>query len=1405
MVTVPSSLKGKTTLDAHQWVQGMLDGHADYELMSGGARVTLSDITKGNVTDVDVRPLGARVNPAGSYLFKPSHQPQKHSRQFTTRVVTPEGLSPSLVQSMEAAHGTHAAVHMLSKMLSQRSLNMPLTPKGMESLSSFILADPAPVVRRNPIGLRQTPSGLRMARVIGERGRVMDDMMLKEVMDYLKEGEKNTFNYELPTDFPATEHQFKLFKNNVLQPYIISVEANRALIKYLNDVLIPHMNQLVDDGAFSKKGLGEAGGVTLSKTKVKQMIAKRYDNLVARLATSPEDFYMGRNEALIAHPAFLYPQMQYILLPPPLELTGGTRAEVFLYQTGEPPKYGKSVDDPTKVTQHMPRHMLAAIKKQQEGAEELTFPVARVNNRPVDFVNIINPDVIGRSLRAGNIAEVLVIAGRWWRGMPAKVKSLFKGRKGTVNAANPLTDEQSDALLELNKVANEVQAAGPNLIPALLSKIGKDGVARLDHFPVAAAIEVNIGGIKPRPVRWPEHLINSMMKVLSDNSDQILRIDTAGGEDPKFSKFFQPNLNLLPPSIQSNIKLEYLKNGKPKNKNDHSAGGGKYQHLSNDVKTKVENYFLHGLTLNDLIQKGKDDLDAYAATIALDMATNVGETHRAVRANIYPSNKSKETRQGALDAFNDLPANPTKDPRDGDARAVKFLHIVGDRAQDYGLQGSTPRRLSILHIMQLAITKCKTAGIEPTPEEVKFVTHLLLYCIANMDTDVTTFMEEKDTGPITALAQALEARELRQKGDIKKKQQELIEAINQAVEGVNVGGADMGAAFQQLVVNQLLSNAFGDALEGGDIMSALGIDILEAEQPPPPKPLPIEEEVMENPGHGAALDSLSEQLKDSPVLDRAVIRQIKNNLDTSNAEIVRKYSSALPSQEVVGILADSLRNVFAEAVLQTNEERKEAQELAAANLRIAKLLDRESIEDAEQDAMEGFLELIRNVQTTTSSLLRAEEEFVKEFADFLPLDPFNARDDEFYAVHALNANYRVLIGQIEATENTARSALSAIRLFTQDADTLSANEPRIRYLGQLIKFCNAMQAAYGEVGGLLDQAMEDMFDDEGGISPYIYRAAFNTADNFNLRGLARITLRKKAQVAATNVDPIGIKKTFFKLYENCLDVIGKLFGAFPSESEMPDILGIRTGYRVPGLKFADDYLVRLIDEGLDFGGDSSDQARRDAIFIEMVSPSEAARRRLEQHKENVAEMRRIQQEQREKALKVAKDRLLGTPEFTTRNVAKAANLFDFVDEQAMSDNELRKAQQENLEATKRLVQSQLYGQTLGVIRDTNLQKLHDREAQVRLAINRLEEEEQDMEDQKYLDYRKEQEQIKEGLLDSVVEEARKQSLEIPKKLWPREERTQEEEDELDLGVALAEFRQEDRIIGRNPGGVVWYE
>ena len=41
----------------------------------------------------------------------------------------------------------------------------------------------------------------------------------------------------------------------------------------------------------------------LNKTELKEVLECQY-TLVARLATSPADFYNGRNEALIAHPGF---------------------------------------------------------------------------------------------------------------------------------------------------------------------------------------------------------------------------------------------------------------------------------------------------------------------------------------------------------------------------------------------------------------------------------------------------------------------------------------------------------------------------------------------------------------------------------------------------------------------------------------------------------------------------------------------------------------------------------------------------------------------------------------------------------------------------------------------------------------------------------------------------------------------------------------------------------------------------------------------------------------------------------------------------------------------------------------------------------------------------------------------
>jgi hypothetical protein len=342
LVKVPANIKGSSALKVHQWVMSQ----------SGSDNYVLQDATTGQPTDVTQVASGMidevvigerpRSNPAPSYAFKPSAQPQKHVTQFRSRVVTPEGLSPSVVQAVEANHGTNVAVHLLTKMLSQRSRHTLSTPRGGRILKSFVRADPRMTVRSNPVGLRQTPSGLRMARVLGEGSRVLDDQIIAEVQNYINEANQ----YSVPHDFPASLQQFDAFRANVLQPYLIAVEANRALLRYINLTLLPHMKRLIDNGEFDRSayvstGLGKTlkKGLKLNKNELKEGLERQYNTLVARLATSPADFYNGRNEALIAHPGFIYPQLQYALLPIPERLTGGSRAELFMYQVGEPPRY----------------------------------------------------------------------------------------------------------------------------------------------------------------------------------------------------------------------------------------------------------------------------------------------------------------------------------------------------------------------------------------------------------------------------------------------------------------------------------------------------------------------------------------------------------------------------------------------------------------------------------------------------------------------------------------------------------------------------------------------------------------------------------------------------------------------------------------------------------------------------------------------------------------------------------------------------------------------------------------------------------------------------------------------------------------------------------------------------------
>ena len=1226
LVKVPANIKGSSALKVHQWVMSQ----------SGSDNYVLQDATTGQPTDVTQVASGMidevvigerpRSNPAPSYAFKPSAQPQKHITQFRSRVVTPEGLSPSVVQAVEANHGTNVAVHLLTKMLSQRSRHTLSTPRGGRILKSFVRADPRMTVRSNPVGLRQTPSGLRMARVLGEGSRVLDDQIIAEVMKYIDE----TNQHSIPHDFPASEKQFDDFRANVLQPYLIAVEANRALLRYINLTLMPHMKRLIDSGQFEKNagvsfGLGGKlkKKLGLNKEELKEALERQYNTLVARLATSPADFYNGRNEALIAHPGFLYPQMQFALLPVPERLTGGTRAELFFYQVGEPPRY--QTDQEGNVIQDLPRLIEQAAPK-KDG--QIVFPVARVNNRPVDFGRVMNAGTIESTLRSGNFRDLFIAAGRFWTSPLSHLRNILGA--GGAMPSGKLSEAEQNAVRDLNKVVNEIQLSGP--MEALKTMKGE----MFDTFPMVAAIEVNIGGLKPRPLRWPEHLILAMMEIMSENSDQIIRVDGAGVAAAGREKFFQPNLNLFPPNMASRIRLT-----PPSNLNNNNV----YKHLSNPIKGIVNAAFTNGISLNDLVHDGDKPNKAYGCSIALHLATEAGKIPAMGGGDWYPDGNSKEKREKAKANFLKFPKNPTMQEKKNDNRIVKFVAILGERRADYGLDGSMPNRLSILHIMQLAITRCKERGQEPTPEQVTFVTHLLMYCVAKLDTDIQPIQENLGTIVRDLLKTAQRNRTRR----IREEQNAFIERLSEWYD-TNAQYAIPGGELQQIVVNQLLADFLADETQG--LGESLGLDLL------------AEEDVLSNPGHGEFKDVIASAIRSEDNLDKDVLRQVKRNIESSNARLIERYGDSMPSSTTLNKLTEALRGVFQQAVRQSIADLEEAKQAAAANQRIQDLLERESIQDATRGTRQGFLRLMNEVNTAVSRLTRQEEEYINFVAENLPDEPFadisgdvlrtDLMNHPVYIVQDILGRHRSFMNDIQMTENMARAALSGMQLFTQSDVDLDMNESRINLLADLISFTNSMQEEYGSVGPKLEAALDDMRSDgEKGdnISPQLYLAAFDIANNFQQTAAARNALRQSAATDLSSIDPHASMRAFEKVMDKCLGIVGQLFGAFPVSLDPPP------------MDIADSYLKSLVDANIGFGGDSEAELRREDLIAEAVSPREAERRRLLRQRDMFYEAQEAEERAKQRELTRVKNMT-----FTTRNMGRATSMIDNLVEEARQAN-----------------------------------------------------------------------------------------------------------------------------------------
>lgn len=1232
MVAVPSFLKGKTILDAHQWVTSQIDGRTEYTLSGPtGQSATLSDLTTGKMSEVVITPQGARANPAPSYAFKPSAQPQKRIQQFSSRVLLPDGLSPSLVHALEAKHGS-AYRFIASKMLSQRSRRGHLSPKGHRMLSSMVMADSVPGVLSNPIGLRQTPGGLRLARVVGDRGRVMDDTIMQEVRSYLNEG-------DVPFDIGATEEQFRVFRENVLQPYLISIQANMELIRYLNETLIPHMNRLIDNGEFTNTAFEAQGLLRFTKAKaktgagkseLKKALSDRYNTVVRRLATSPQDFYAGRNEALIAHPAFMYPHARFFLLPPPERLTGGSRAELFLYQAGEPPRYGvNNADGARTIVQHLPDRIRRVAPKTETG--EIVFPIARVNNAPAMFGEIVNAGSITAAIRNGDIGSLITMASQAFYNTDALRRMVGLG------AATPpggLTSDESNALRQLNDVVQAINAEGGI---ELFRGVG-GGDFDSESIGLAAAIEVNIGGIRPRPVGWPEGLIMCMMQVLGENVDQLVqRFDGGRG-----GQFFTPAMG----EFTGRISLTA------------PAGlGGQIQHLEPEVRELVQDFFQMGLTLDDIIRANNNRASvdrAYAAAIALRLATN--GNRNAIPANQIPN--AEDQREEARGRFMAFPNDPTRDNHNSDQRLREFTHIERTQGNRFG---EAPGPISILGLLQKSLTRFKEQGGNPTPEQVTFVMQLLSYCLANLDADVAV-----EEGITDALSQAVARFQLAQSMGRQEAITNLIAQFD-----ARRGEIPDENALQAMVMDRVIENLFDEILAGGDAAGFLaGGAFGEVEFDDEGNP------ILANPRRNPPIENLASLIGDDKNLDairkaRDALRQNRkaNRFGRGNVE------AFVPDEATVEALSRRLQGVFAEALAASQQEREEAEAAIARNqlieARLGSMAEREALRNEEN----AFQRVINRVNSELTSLINEEEEYVRAFLR-VPDNPFMELENNItreqmvnhplYITQMLHGQHEMFMRHISNTESAIRVALRTVQsqISRLEGDramevSINTNLSLLDYYAQAIEFCNGLQEAYGEVGGFLNAAIEEMrTDDPDNLSVNLYLALFDVAGNFAIRTGVRAGLRASAETVSSPVNPIRNEVVFNEITEKSFNIIAELFGAFPGDvpAHPPNEV----------LQLGTNYLLALVNANLGFGGDREAEMQRDEIIKQTVAGPGWAQEAMERQRQRFYRDRQRQ----ERALAVAEQsEFLGGSRFVN---TRFADLMGGVDDLLASEESARR-------------------------------------------------------------------------------------------------------------------------------------
>jgi hypothetical protein len=297
---VPGHLKGATLGAAHSWVRSKTSAR-EYTLHdSKGQKVSLADLTSGAVTEVEIGGE-VRSNPVHPAELQPATYGR--TRRVNLGYLLPEDISPALVTGLVSDEGLFGAVQSLSILLNRPvTEGLPVTPGALELLNARTYSEHGPTtaisydIRGMSRGARMNPAPAGFGRSYG--GRILgaeSGIRDAAINDYVNET-LTAINTGGALPFVVDMGQVNRFITDVFAPFLVAAQANREAIRYINTFLMP-----------AAREMGIRG----------KALEREYKFLVENLATSPKDFYFGKPFALIAHPAFLFPQYAPMALPVP--------------------------------------------------------------------------------------------------------------------------------------------------------------------------------------------------------------------------------------------------------------------------------------------------------------------------------------------------------------------------------------------------------------------------------------------------------------------------------------------------------------------------------------------------------------------------------------------------------------------------------------------------------------------------------------------------------------------------------------------------------------------------------------------------------------------------------------------------------------------------------------------------------------------------------------------------------------------------------------------------------------------------------------------------------------------------------------------------------------------------------